>query len=154
MSLCWYVWLDHNWTVCTAPESVGDRNFSARFLGMVMLMNKRAVSKYLLKSQSQHYIYYVFHCSSEYVNTNCTFCDKPKAIFMLIAGHWHIPGSSCANTVQRKSLIVWRMYTISQALSRRHQITPRFTSDSRIVGPQFVTCFMWSFWHLEFGGGF
>jgi len=46
------------------------------------------------------------------------------------------------------------MYTISRALNRRHQITPRFTDDSRIVGPQFVTCFMLSFWHLGFGGGF
>jgi len=39
------------------------------------------------------------------------------------------------------------------ALSRRHQITVMFTGHSRIVGPQYQTYFMSSFWHVEFGGG-
>jgi hypothetical protein len=39
------------------------------------------------------------------------------------------------------------------ALSRRHQITGMFTGHCRIVGPQYQTRFMSSFWHVEFGGG-
>jgi len=39
------------------------------------------------------------------------------------------------------------------ALSRRHQITVMFTGHCRIVDPQYETCFMSSFWHVEFGGG-
>jgi hypothetical protein len=132
MSLCLYVWMDYNWRVCTAPLSVGDRNFSAKPLGMVTLMNQRAISKYLLKSQSQQFMYYVCHCSLEYVNTNCIFFDEPTLIFILRAGHWHITDSPCPTTVQRKSLISWRMYIMSHALSRRHQITPRFTGDSEL----------------------
>jgi len=40
------------------------------------------------------------------------------------------------------------MCIISHTLSRRNQITVRFAGHSRIMGPQYESCFVLPFWHL------
>jgi len=45
-----------------------------------------------------------------------------------------------------------KMYTSSHVWSIKHQITVRVIGQYRIVGPQYETGLMSSFWCLEFGG--
>lgn len=45
-----------------------------------------------------------------------------------------------------------RLCVSSHALSRKWQITVRFTGHSRIIGPQQGICFILTFMHLELGG--
>jgi hypothetical protein len=79
-------------------------------------------------------------------------CDQfsswmPWPMKMVLIG---CPETSVRN--YRYSCIISQKSSL-HALSRRHQITGMFTGHCRIVGPQYQTCFMSSFWHVESGGG-
>jgi hypothetical protein len=54
----------------------------------------------------------------------------------------------CIIPEERKS----QCFISLHALGRSHQVTGVYR-HSRIVVPQYQTCFMPSFWHVEFGGG-
>jgi hypothetical protein len=46
-----------------------------------------------------------------------------------------------------------KLFLISQAPSRKGQVTVRFTGHSRTMSFQYAACFMVPFWRLEFGDG-